>query len=207
VYIFGHVGITLGAVTLGAGAYSFLHAGHKNKDQKEILPHNRNYKHALSPASWLESLGRFIDIRFLIIGSIIPDIIDKPVGHLFFSNFFSNGRIFSHTLLFVVIILVLGIYLFLSRKQRWLLALGIGTAAHLMLDQMWLSPETFLWPFYGWIFPKFNEPNIIAYWVHGLETDPATYIPEIVGAAIVIAFAFYVVLWHKVLAFLKSGKV
>ncbi|MBA7692845.1 hypothetical protein ES703_101414 [subsurface metagenome] len=77
--IFGHVGITLGAAVFLNGAltksYSLCAGGR---------------------ASGLASLGNRIDIRLLLLGSLLPDIIDKPIGQFFFRDTFSNGRIFCH---------------------------------------------------------------------------------------------------------------
>jgi hypothetical protein len=36
------------------------------------------------------------DIRLLILGSLLPDLIDKPLGHIILPE--NNGRIFAHTL-------------------------------------------------------------------------------------------------------------
>src|SRR5665811_1301066 len=43
----------------------------------------------------LNSLSRFLDIRVLMIGSLFPDIIDKPLGFIGFGD----GRSITHTLL------------------------------------------------------------------------------------------------------------
>jgi len=67
--IFGHAGITLGATALLNGAltksYSLCAGGR---------------------ASWLASLGNRIDIRLLLLGSLLPDIIDKPAGQFSFDE-------------------------------------------------------------------------------------------------------------------------
>ena len=82
--IFGHAGITLGAaVIVSSVAYN-----RKSQDVEK--------------RSNLSSLPAYLDIRLLLIGSLLPDIIDKPVGQLIFRETFSNGRIFSHTLLFLL---------------------------------------------------------------------------------------------------------
>jgi len=127
--ILGHAGITLGAATLLSGA---LRIKHSSQDRK---------------VSWFTSLSSYIDIRLLLIGSLLPDIIDKPVGQLFFREIFSQGRIFSHTLLFLVIITMAGYYLYKRRRAVWLLTLSFGTFMHLILDEIWNAPRTLFWPF------------------------------------------------------------
>ena len=64
--------------------------------------------------AWFDALARRVDIRLLAIGSLLPDIIDKPVGQVFFRGTFSDGRIFSHTLLFLALV-SLGGY---ARRRR-----------------------------------------------------------------------------------------
>ncbi len=51
-----------------------------------------------------------IDYRFLIVGAILPDLIDKPIGQYIFVSTFSNGRIFGHTILFVLLLAMIALY-------------------------------------------------------------------------------------------------
>jgi inner membrane protein len=189
-FLFGHIGITLGAAVLGSGAYTILRDRFPKPPQASpgATPdrtHNGTKVSAFSPSTWIGRLDAFIDIRLLLIGSILPDIIDKPVGHFFFNNVFHNGRIFSHTLLFLLVLLVSGIWLYAWKKKTWLLTLAFGVLTHLILDQMWMSPRTFYWPLYGWRFPGYNDTNIIGAWLTSLIKYPADYIPEIFGVVIV----------------------
>lgn len=78
---------------------------------------------------------------------------------------------------------------------------------HLILDEMWLYSHTLLWPFYGWAFPK---TDIADYWRHiieGLVSNPAVYIPEIIGGLILIWLAVHLVRRKTVHAFIKTGLV
>ncbi len=94
--VLAHAGITLGTVTLQAGVVKYRHEPKRSR------------------ISWFASLSKYIDIRILIIGSLLPDIIDKLVGQYFFQETFSYGRIYAHTLLFLVIITAVGFYLYIS---------------------------------------------------------------------------------------------
>ena len=86
---------------------------------------------------------------------MLPDLIDKPMGQFLFQDTFSNGRIFGHTLLFSALILIASIILYYSRRRSTgLLCLPFGSIMHLILDGMWLTPSTLLWPLYGWQFEK-----------------------------------------------------
>ena len=43
--------------------------------------------------------ARRIDYRVVLLGAIISDVIDKPIGRIFFREEFESGRLFGHTLL------------------------------------------------------------------------------------------------------------
>ena len=116
--VFGHTGITLGvAALLGRASYKrdFLPAVVKCPDERSKLltEETSDCNHpSMSKVSWLSSLANHIDIRVLLLGSLLPDIIDKPVGLYFWRDTFSNGRIFCHTLLFLMVITLAGLYLY-----------------------------------------------------------------------------------------------
>ena len=89
-------------------------------------------------------LMRWVDLAFLALGSMLPDIIDKPLGILVFGTA-EQGRTFSHTLLFLMVLATLAIYL----KNVRLAPVSVGVLAHLMLDSMWKSPAILFWPLLG----------------------------------------------------------
>ncbi len=201
--VFGHTGITLGIAVLLGGAFS------------KSLPEENSISEHFEPsperpsgrASWLTSLANHIDIRLLLIGSLLPDIIDKPVGHFFFRDTFSNGRIFCHTLLFLILITLAGLYLYQHYSKTWLLVFSFGTFTHLIFDQMWRAPRTLLWPIFGFAFTKIDLTHWMSNMLYALVTDPETYITELVGAAILIWFAQALVRRRRVYAFIKYGQV
>ena len=182
--LFGHIGITLGA--------SAVVAGGMNRSEK---------------ISWFVSLAKYLDIRFLLVGSLLPDIIDKPVGQYFFRDTFDNGRIFSHTLLFLIVIAALGFYIWKKQRRTWMLALAAGTFTHLLLDGLWETPSTLFWPLMGWTFPKIELEGWARGIWHALVSEPSVYIPEIIGLAIVSWFAVGVIRRKKGGVFIKYGKV
>jgi hypothetical protein len=53
----------------------------------------------------------------LLLGSMLPDIIDKLVGMWLWPDDISNGRIFSHTLLLSIIILAAGVWWRLKARK------------------------------------------------------------------------------------------
>lgn len=212
--VLAHTGITLGAAVLITGGLTAsphsLAMGEEAAD-----PHIRSSQSVLhlltSPirqaSSWLITLGKSIDIRLLLIGALLPDIIDKPLGHLFFREALSNGRIFAHTLLFLIIITLAGLYLYRRRAKLWLLVLAFGTLIHLILDQMWQTPQALLWPFLGFTFPKEDITDWLPGTLHALLTNPSVYVPELLGAVILIWFAWILLRRKKVSLFIRYGRV
>jgi len=211
--LLGHTGITLGAVALVNGILSKSHGLHKreNKVTKRLqtLPEIKSAQehHSGSRLSSLTSLTNRIDIRLLLIGSLLPDIFDKPIGQFFFRDSLSNGRIFCHTLAFLLLITVAGSYLYRSYKKTWLLVLSLGTFTHLICDQMWLTPRTLLWPLYGWTFQRADLTLWMQNIFYALRTNPAVYIPELVGAAVLIWFLVVLVRRRQVYAFIRNGRL
>jgi hypothetical protein len=135
------MGITLGLVWLPQRALvateSFFHKQRRVRgDPSSISPS------AVEDASPRLPLVSRVDYRLVLLGSLLPDIIDKPVGLLILGNFFKNGRIFCHTLLFSLLILVAGSYGYGWHRSTSLLWVGFGSLTHLVLDEMWRSPRT-----------------------------------------------------------------
>ena len=187
--ILGHAGITLGAATLLAGAVQ----GSGYAPGKKV--------------SWFTALGSYLDIRLLIVGSLLPDIIDKPVGQYFFRETFSNGRIFSHTLVFFLLIAAAGFFLYKSRRKIWLLTLALGTLAHLILDEIWHAPATLFWPFLGFAFEKADLTGWASNIFQALLSNPRVYVPEAVGLLILLWFGLALVIGRRLGIFVKYGKV
>jgi len=141
-----------------------------------------------------------IDPKYLVIGSLLPDIIDKPVGMVIFSSILANGRIIGHTLLFSISILLIGLYLYDERKDIRILSLTSGTFFHLMEDQMWGDPRTLFWPLFGWSFPKDSIDRSGLEYLLALFSESfhpqftESYIPEILGIGVTVVLALY---WLK----------
>jgi inner membrane protein len=180
------MGITLGAGTLIAGAV--------------------NRKNLHEESFWLTSLSRYVDIRILLIGSLFPDIIDKPVGQYFFRDTFSNGRIFSHSLLFLLVLASAGFFLFKRYRQVWLLTLAAGTLSHLILDGMWTVPHTLFWPVMGFTFEKYELTNWLANVFQALFHQASAAIPELIGLFIILWFMTMLVWKKRTGVFLRYGR-
>ena len=87
-----------------------------------------------------------------------------------------------------------------------MLVLAFGTFTHLLLDQMWLTPRTLFWPLFGFDFGRGDPAGWLSGIFHALLTNPEVYVPELVGAAILLWFGLALVRRRKVRAFLRYGQ-
>ena len=166
-------------------------------------PSNKSRAHNHSLANIINR----IDIRILLVGFLLPDMIDKPIGHWLFKEYFSNGKIFSHTLLFLILITILGIFYYRYYGKTWFLFLSFGTFMHLVLDEMYLAPRTILWPILGLEFSKIDSTDWIGGIWHSLFTDPAVYVPELLGLFIGIWFLWILLRMRTFYSFTRYGRV
>lgn len=148
----------------------------------------------------IPQLKSAINLKYLAIGAILPDLIDKPIGRIILASTFENGRMIGHTLLVSIIIFLIGLYFYQKRKDNRWLSLSIGSFFHLVEDQIWAQPKTFFWPLLGLSFPKDSADYTgIEYLLIMLEKSfrpelSQTFITEILGIAIIGIFGIY---WLK----------
>ena len=148
-----------------------------------------------------------IDYRILLLGSLLPDIVDKPLGFWLLPELFNHStRNIGHTLVFNLSLLVVGLLLLRLTQCSRPLCLGLGSAGHLLLDHMWEQPSKFLWPFYGWSFPagittldEWLSFQLSGRWL----LDPL----EIVGAMALLWVALQVYRRRAMHRFLKAGAI
>jgi hypothetical protein len=85
-------------------------------------------------------------ILYTGFGAILPDLIDKPVAVFIFENSIYWGRSYSHTLIFCIIIIAIGVmYLIKNHDKIGLLCIGIGCLSHQITDSLKLN--TWFYPF------------------------------------------------------------
>ncbi len=127
-----------------------------------------------------------VDVRFLLLGAILPDLIDLPIGTVLLADRYSRGELWFHSLLLPTI--YMAVVLVVTRRGRlrraWM-ALGVGWLLHLLLDGMWIDQEVFLWPFFGVNIPGGEAPFWPLAWERALS-DPWRWITEIVGLGYLI---------------------
>jgi len=208
--VFSHAGITLGAVTIINGIATEV-ISKREKIYHEPEPDDNAPGKPFSRGlfSWFARLSRRLDIRILLVGALLPDIIDKPLGHILFREYLSSGRTFAHTLLFAVLITLGGLVIRYRTGKNWMLVLSLGTFVHLILDEMWKQQwrSTILWPFYGLEFPRAELTGWTENIWHALLHEPTVYIPEIIGAVVLLLFLWVLVRNRNLISFLKRGRL
>lgn len=156
------------------------------------------------------TLGRRrIDYRVVLLGAILPDLIDKPIGKIFFEETFQTSRLYGHTLLFsVVALFAIQLVLRGDTARTWFI-LPIAMIIHLASDAMWADPQTLFWPAFGTQFPP-NPTD--SYWLDALlrvVTKPVEGIKEFAGLGFLIYLGVAYGL-HKrdgLRAFIKTGRL
>lgn len=124
-----------------------------------------------------------MDLRWVLVGSILPDLIDKPIGSWLLNDTFHNHRLFAHALVLPVMMLAV-VMLTTRRRSAWrkrLVGLVIGMLFHLVLDAAWSQPEGFWWPAFGFEFPT-RSVSSLGPLVRLMIADPLVWAGEAVGA-------------------------
>ncbi len=192
----GHAGITFG-VALTAHSLS---TRSRNTERSDQTP-------GMRIRGQVHSLSQRIDLRVLFLGALLPDIIDKPLGLLVLPDVYGTGRLFGHSLLFVLAIGLAGAWLYRARKRNWLLVLTYGAAMHLLLDSMWRAPSVLFWPFVGSL-PQGGTPEV---WLSRMLATPAqnpsALISEAVGFVLLMPLIWSILRGSGLRQFLRYGEV
>ena len=145
----------------------------------------------------LEKIQRF----WLILGSILPDLIDKPISLIFKSV---SGRGFAHSPIFLFFLFF---FIYFLTKNKWIsLSLGFGMVFHLLLD---IPDVPWFWP----IIPLENYYIDFDSWIYTILHDPLISSTEIIslvgllGIIIYYKIIFYgkLINWQKVNTFLFTS--
>lgn len=143
--------------------------------------------------------SRRLDRKLILLGAILPDLVDKPIYYGLSWATGKNGaelgmiagtRGFGHTALALIVLTLTATV----TRLRWLAALCLGIATHLMLDNLgdrFLNGRDFTiralaWPFLGWQFPAYPFHGFKEHLGHTLE--PYFLITECIG--------FLILLWE-----------
>ncbi len=119
-------------------------------------------------AVWFVFRDERFDYRTLMIGAVLPDIIDIPTGGVWVFH--------SVTASVLALTLVMGIWRRGSSRRRSLLGVPIGMFFHLVFDGAFANTASFWWPFTGLTMDSANVPSI--------DRGPLNVVLEIVGVAL-----------------------
>ncbi len=133
------------------------------------------------------TLGRRrIDYRMVLIGALLPDLVDGVLGLIWFEG--AAGRWIAHSIFAAIAVTVVILLTFSGERRQSLFGIGVGWLLHLVADGMWLAPLTFLWPAFGTEFS--TAPREPYSW--DLFTEPLSHLStwggELVGLAILAWF-------------------
>lgn len=206
--LFGHVGITVGvfrvSCILSSKRQPLQSAQPDSKPSYEVTTDGR-----LSRLSRLRNLVANIaclaDYRLVLLGSMLPDIVDKPLWYFTAGGIVTSGRGYAHTLLFNLLLGACGIIL-LRRGNTWLLTISLSSLMHLILDQIWNDPVVLWWPLLGQFHAE-KTGDWLAKIIHDLTMKPSVYIPEIVGFLIIVVECIRLARRRNLVDFLRRGTV
>ena len=150
-----------------------------------------------------------MDLRLVAAGSLLPDVIDKPIGSIFFNGTFETHRLFSHALVFPVVLLFAAVLATRHREalRKGLIAVVLGVFVHLLLDAAWVQTEAFLWPLFGWEFPPIPD-SAFGPLLREMVTDPLVWVGEAVGIAYLVFLGVKRLGSREaVLGFVRTGRI
>lgn len=182
----GHIGMTLAAAK---------YAPRIVRDVNRRFNPLRGIHTSTQP--WTERL----DDRALIVGSMLPDVVDKPLALFLAPTLVGHSlRNYGHTLVFAVLVLAVAVTLAALTKRQWPLTLALASAGHLVLDLMWFSHRILFWPITT---PDFS-PRYIHEW--GPRADAIYIASEALGLVIVCWVAFRLIRTRNVRLWLLTGR-
>ena len=133
------------------------------------------------------ALRREVDVRWVAVAAMLPDIIDKPLRY-FIAPAFTQGntRTVGHSL--TVLLVGMVVVLLLRRTIRGAGAVALMLPMHLLLDGMW-TPDlrvSVLCPWAGNRFPPLYEEGMLGVWNHLMRnlSDPVNLAGELGGMVV-----------------------
>lgn len=119
-----------------------------------------------------------VDMRFLAVGALIPDVIDLSVASIYGSQ---RAELWGHALL-VPSLVATGVLLATrrGRKRRGWMALVVAWLFHLLIDGMWADATAFLWPAFGFDL-EVSGPGFWSDAIQRASGDPWRWLLEVIG--------------------------
>lgn len=191
--IFGHVGITTAVIKLYEKAA-------KIKNPKD---------------------NNFIDYRIVMVGSVLPDIIDKPLIQIIYGLKSHDGHFIAHSLIFSGWAIVIGIIILIINTNKSVFLLGICSLIHQIFDKMMVMPNVFF-------LPNVNSSHFIVLkrleFIHNVTIPiytrspylrdvviyfekPYVFISEVIGIMSILYFVCKLFINKGYIKFLKYGRL
>ena len=128
----------------------------------------------------------WVDYRLMLVASLLPDLIDKPMRYLFGKYPIFNGSNYGHSLLFILILFIAAVAQWYYRNNFTALILCIGSLMHDVIDAVSHHDD--------WADRALFNTNMLL-------------IGEIIGGCILIYFFSGLVLHNKIEDFIKNGEL
>ena len=145
-----------------------------------------------------------LDYRLVLLGSLLPDLVDKPVSWWLWPEV--TGRNLGHTGLLQLALVALGLA-FATRGRYGLLVLALASAGHLLLDRMWEVPSVLAWPTQGISLRGAAEQDFSPWWIRGLYHLGVLPALDALGAVVLVAAFLWTAMRGRTGAFLRSGSL
>src|SRR5262249_38831223 len=113
------------------------------------------------------AINREVDVRWVAVASMLPDVLDKPLRYFIAPVFTqSNTRTVGHSLTVIAVCII--VTLLLRRTIRGAGVVALMLPLHLLLDRMWVPDQrvSLLWPWSGHEFPPVYEVGMPGLWNH-----------------------------------------
>lgn len=124
-----------------------------------------------------------VDLRFLVGGAVLPDLIDLAAVTLLGG---ARGELWAHSL---VVPSAVAVAILLAtrrgRRRRAWMALVVAWLFHLLIDGMWTNGDVFAWPLFGFDLAVGGVTFWPGAWARALS-DPVRWVLEAVGGAYLV---------------------
>ncbi|MDD1657525.1 MAG: metal-dependent hydrolase [Methanomicrobiales archaeon] len=88
-------------------------------------------------------------VGIAVLGSILPDLVDKPLALFLFPGQSSVGQTFVHMLCAILIVLAATLLVYHWYPDRLLFLFPAAVLLHQVMDLSWVDPVTWLYPVLG----------------------------------------------------------
>lgn len=145
------------------------------------------------------------DYRLVALAALLPDLIDKPLSLLIFTDSKTSQGL-THTL-WVHLFVSLAILIWWRKGLVYALAFN----GHLVADRIWLYPRTLFFPFLGWQFEPWRfmgSPAAMLDAYAEIVTYPLIIILESIGLVVLawLGATHHLYRRENLMDFLASGR-